>query len=199
VSSSTSGTDYSSVYVFLGVLILLVIRRLSRVIRGSKVSKLRTVIYSAYYLAFAGLLIAVSVYAGGVADVDVLLYLLVGAAGVFTAYHLSNSRIGFWKGGDGSIYFRGAVVIYFVYVVALITRIAIDLAFIGPQAFTFTLGAPTTTLSATEIDAGIATDLLLALGAGLLTGRNLRVMHRYSLIEAGKEQVTETPPPISFF
>lgn len=196
-SSSGGGTDYSSVYVFLGVLLLLVIRRFSRVIRGSRVSKARTVVYIAYYLGFAGLLIAVSVVAGGVAPIDLALYALVGVLGAFGAYHFSNTRIGFWKGGDGAIYFRGALLVYIIYVVGLVTRIAIDLAFIGPQAFTFSVGGPAPTLSATAIDAGIATDILLALGSGLLTGRNLRVLHRYGMIMSGREEVGDTPPKIT--
>jgi len=197
LSSATSGTDYSSVYVFLGVLVLLVLRRLSRVVRGSKVSKTRTIVYSAYYLGFASLLIAVSVLSGGVSAIDLVLYLLVGVAGIFGSYHFSNSRIGFWKGGDGAIYFRGAIAVYLLYVAALIARIAIDLAFIGPQAFTFTVSGTPATLSQTAIDAGIVTDVLLALGAGLLTGRNLRVMRRYNLILQGKESVSDTPPKMT--
>jgi len=51
-------------------------------------------------------------------------------------------------------------------------------------------------LSSTAIYAGIATDVLLSLGAGLLVGRNLRVMKRYDAIVAGKEAVADTPPNI---
>ncbi len=196
MSSSGSGANDSSVYIFLGVLILLVIRRFSRVIRGSKVSMGRTIVFSIYYLGFAGLLIAVSVVSGGISSVDLVLYALVAAMGAYGSYVFSERRIGFWKGVDGSIYYKGAIVVYLIYIVGLITRIAIDLVFIGPQAFTFSLGETSTALSSTAIDAGIVTDLLLCLGAGLLVGRNLRVMKRYNAIVAGKEQVTETPPNI---
>ena len=195
-SSAGSGANDTSIYVFLGILILLVIRRFSRVIRGSKVSMGRTILFSIYYLGFAGLLIAVSVVSGGVSAVDLVLYALVGAVGGYGSYVLSNTRIGFWKGADGSIYFKGAIVVYLIYIVGLIARIAIDLTFIGPQAFTFSLGGTPPTLSSTAIDAGIVTDLLLSLGVGLLVGRNLRVMKRYNAIVAGKEAVTDTPPNI---
>jgi len=196
MSSGGSGANDSSVYIFLGVLILLVIRRFSRVIRGTKVSKSRTIVFSIYYLGFAGLLIAVSVVAGGVSAVDLVLYALVGGVGAYGSYVFSDARIGFWKGADGSIYYKGAIIVYLVYIVGLIARIAIDLAFIGPQAFTFSLGGALPTLSSTAIDAGIATDVLLSLGVGLLVGRNLRVMKRYNAIMAGKEEVTEAPPNV---
>jgi hypothetical protein len=197
VSSGGSNPDYSSVYIFLGILMLLVIRRFSRVIRGSKVSKSRTIAFSIYYLGFAGLLIAVSVVSGGVSAVDLVLYALVGVAGAYGSYVFSDARIGFWKGADGSIYFKGAIIVYIIYIVGLFARIAIDLVFIGPQAFTFSISGASPALSSTAIDAGIATDVLLSLGAGLLVGRNLRVMKRYDAIMAGKEAVTDTPPKIS--
>ncbi len=197
MSSGGSNADYSSVYIFLGILMLLVIRRFTRVIRGSKVSKGRTVLFSIYYLGFAGLLIAVSVVAGGVSAVDLVLYALVGAVGAYGSYIFSDARIGFWKGADGSIYYKGAIAVYIIYIVGLFARIAIDLVFIGPQAFTFTSASSATPLSTSAIDAGIITDSLLALGAGLLVGRNTRVMKRYAAIVQGKETVSDTPPKIS--
>jgi len=198
VSSGGSNADYSSVYIFLGILMLLVIRRFTRVIRGSKVSKSRTIVFSIYYLGFAGLLIAVSVVAGGVSAVDLVLYALVGAAGAYGSYVFSDARIGFWKAADGSIYYKGAIAVYIIYIVGLFARIAIDLVFTGPQAFTFTSAPSATALSASAIDAGIITDCLLALGAGLLVGRNARVMKRYASILQGKETLPDTPPKISW-
>jgi hypothetical protein len=52
-------------------------------------------------------------------------------------------------------------------------------------------------LSDSAVRASIVTDCLLALGAGLLVGRNARVMKRYSAITQGKETVSDTPPKIS--
>ena len=195
-SGAGAGGNGSTIYIILGVLILLVIRRFSRVIRGTQVSLGRTILFSIYYLGFAGLLIAVSVISGGVTAVYLVLYALVGGIGAYASYVVSNSRIGFWKAADGSIWYKGASIVYLIYIVGLIARIAIDLVFIGPAAFSFSFGGAQPTLSSTAIDAGIATDLLLCFGVGLLVGRNARVMKRYNAIMAGKEQVTDTPPDI---
>jgi len=195
-SSAGSGANDSTVYIILGVLLLLVIRRFSRVIRGSKVSKGRTIVFSIYYLGFAGILIAVSVLSGGVSAVYLAVYALVGAIGAYGSYAFSDARIGFWKAADGSIYYKGAIIVYLIYIAGLFARIAIDLVFIGPQAFAFSVGGASPALSSTAIYAGIATDVLLSLGAGLLVGRNLRVMKRYDAIVAGKEAVADTPPNI---
>jgi hypothetical protein len=197
VSSASSNADYTSIYIFLGVLLLIVVRRLGLVVRGSKVSKLRTVTFSAYYVILAFFFSLTSFFYGGATAEDAILYVAIGAAGAYGSYLFSDRRIGFWKGVDGSIYYKGAVIIYVVYLVGLVARIAINLAFIGPQAFTFSTSASATPLSGTAIDAGIATDSLLTLGAGLLVGRNARVLKRYTAIMAGKETVPDTPPKIS--
>ena len=197
MSSGSSSTDYTSVYLFLGILLLVVIRRLRNVVNGTKVSKVRTIIFSAYYVILALFFTSTSFLYGGASPEGALLYVAIGAAGVYGSYLFSDKRIGFWKGADGSIYYKGAVIIYAIYLVGLIARIAIDLAFVGPQAFTFTLTPGASPLSATAIDAGIITDCLLTLGAGLLVGRNARVMKRYSSIMRGEETVPDTPPKIS--
>jgi hypothetical protein len=197
MSSGGSNAGYASVYLFLGILLLVVIRRLRVVLKGTKVSKLRTVVFSAYYVILAFFFTLTSFFYGGATPDDAVLYVAVGAAGAYGSYLFSDRRIGFWKDADGSIYYKGAVIIYLIYLVGLVARIAIDLVFIGPQAFTFSTAPSASPLSGSAIDAGIVTDSLLTLGAGLLVGRNVRVMRRYSSIVQGKEAVPDTPPKIS--
>ena len=197
VSSGSPGGGYTGLYFFVAILVFIVIRRLRLVIRGSKVSTARTWIFSGYYVLLAAFFALSSFTSGGVSPGYAALYVVIGAAGAYGSYLFSDRRIGFWKGADGEIYYKGAVVIYVIYLVGLIARIAIDIVFIGPQAFSFsaTPGAPTPGASA--VDAGLVTDCLLALSAGLLVGRNARVMKRYSLIVQGKEKVSDAPPKIS--
>jgi hypothetical protein len=194
MSSSSGAANNTSVYVIFAVLVVLVIRRIMMVVRGSKVSKGRTIAFSIYYFAFAGILISTS-FLNGATVIDLALYIVVGIIGGVGSYIVSKRRIVFWKGADGSIYFKGAIVVYLVYLVGLITRILIDLVLIGPQAFAFG-SASSTTLSSTAVDAEILADCLLALSAGLLTGRNARIMKRYSAILRGEEKVPDSPQPI---
>ncbi len=197
MSSGGAGGAYASVYLFLGVLLLVVIRRLRLVLNGTKVSQVRTVVFSAYYIILAFFFVLTSFFYGGASPSDAVLYVAIGAAGAYGSYLFSDKRIGFWKDADGSIYYKGAVIIYMIYLVGLVARIAIDLVFIGPQAFTFSSVPIASPLSGSAVDAGILTDCLLTLGAGLLVGRNARVMKRYASIVQGKETVPDTPPKIS--
>jgi hypothetical protein len=84
-----------------------------------------------------------------------------------------------------------------IYIAGLVARIAIGIVFIGPQAFSFVATPGALPPDASAVDAGIVTDVLLSLGAGLLVGRNARVLRRYSLISRGQETVSDAPPKIS--
>ena len=53
MSSGSSGAGYTGVYIFLAILVLIVIRRLRVVLKGSKVSVARTWIFSGYYAILA--------------------------------------------------------------------------------------------------------------------------------------------------
>jgi hypothetical protein len=197
MSSGSSGAGYTGAYIVIAILILVVVRRLRAVLKGSKVSRARTWIFSGYYVILAAFFALSSFTIAGAPPAYAVLYAAVGAVGAYGSYLFSDKRIGFWKGADGSIYYKGAVVIYLIYIAGLVARFGIGIVYIGPQAFSFvaTPGAPPPGASA--VDAGIVTDCLLALGAGLVVGRNARVLKRYSLIVQGKETVSETPPKTS--
>jgi hypothetical protein len=196
VSSGRSDGGNATIYIVLGIILLIVVRRMRAVFRGSKASKSRALIFSAYYFLIAAVFISLSFTSGGVAPYLAVVYVVVGAAAAYGSYLFSDRRIGFWKAADGSIYYKGAVIIYMVYLAGLVARIAIELIYIGPQSFSFSPSARVT-LSASAIDAEIATDVLLALGSGLLIGRNARVVKRLAGILEGKETLPDTPPKIS--
>jgi hypothetical protein len=129
---SSEGGGYTSIYLFLAILVLIVVRRLGSVLRGSKVSKARTWAFSAYYVAIAAFFALSSFTGGGVSLLFVVLYAAIGGAGAYGSYLFSDRRIGFWKGADGGIYYKGAVIIYLIYIAGLIARIAIGVVYIGP-------------------------------------------------------------------
>ncbi|MDG7014239.1 MAG: hypothetical protein JRN11_06915 [Nitrososphaerota archaeon] len=83
------------------------------------------------------------------------------------------------------LYFRGEVIIYLVYLAALVVRLALDLAFLGPAAFSIS-SAP---LSGASLYSAMATDVLLTFGVGLLLGRAARLAIRYGRTSRGEEQV----------
>jgi len=188
--TSSGGNAASSATYFVFFLLLIVVLRIRRVISGTRISKARSIAYSIYYAAFASVFMAGSFLSGvpayyGVAD------LAVGAVGLYGAHRLVNSRLIFWRASDGSVYSKGGLPIYLIYVAALVIRLSIDLVFV-PSALDFTVS--NSTLSSTALIAETATDALLAFGAGLLIGRNIRLYQRYLAIESGKEAIPDSPP-----
>ena len=169
--------------------------------QGTKVSVKKTIIFSAYYLAIASFLVYNSFLIGSIPFAYAIPYSAVVVASGYGSYKYSKSILSFWKlstNGDenssSTIYAKGGLAIYLLYVVALIVRSAINFLFIGSEKFYFNnqeailensssaiLIMPPLihTDSATTILAFTVTDFLLMVGAGLLIGRNARILKYY--------------------
>jgi len=168
--------------------------------QGTKVSVKKTVIFSAYYLAIASLLIYNSFLIGSVPLVYVVPYSAVVIAAGYGSYIYSKRILSFWKlpnnnDGSSTIYSNGGLAINLLYVAALILRSVINFIFIGSEKFYFNnqqeailengssaiivMSPLVHTDPATTILAFAVTDFLLMVGAGLLIGRNARVLKYY--------------------
>ena len=188
----SQGATQNPFLIVIVFLVLIVVFRIRRVIYGTRVSIARAILYSIYYVGFASLLVAFSYFAG-VSGSFFPFYALTFAVAVILAYRLATTRLNFWRQPDGTIYSKGGLLIYLIYVVGLIARIAIGYIFIGPSAFMFTY-PPGEVLNQTAIIATVFTDLLVVFGAGLLFGRNMQMLRRFYAIKNGKEQL----PPQEF-
>ena len=179
------------------ITIIVIILRIRKVIEGTKVNVKKTVIFSVYLLAITSFLVYNSFFVGGVPFAYIIPYFVVIVAAVYYSYGYSKRTLSFWKlpSGDGSnstIYTKGGISIYLLYVAALTIRIAINFLFIGSETFYFNnrqqvLANITATviMPSLHTDPGmtmlafIATDFLLMVGAGLVIGRNARVVKYY--------------------
>lgn len=151
----------------------------------------RTVGYVLVYAAIGAALSTLSFFEG-VSLLFAAPYAAILVGSLIFSYRFTDRRISFWKEGDGSIYFKGGVILYIIYIVALIARLSIDAAVFGNDLFVI---SPSVLLTGTDLYATIAVDLLLMFGLGLLIGRNVRVFKRYRMIEQGKEALPDSPPP----
>lgn len=200
MSSDNNNAFAFSLLIFtFAITIIIIIFRIRKVMQGTKVSVKKTIIFSAYYLAIASFLVYNSFLIGSVPFVYVVPYSAVVIAAGYGSYRYSKRILSFWKlstNGDGSstIYSKGGLAIYLLYIVALIVRSAINFIFIGSEKFYFNnqeailengssailiMPPLVHTDSATTILAFTATDFLLMVGAGLLIGRNARVLKYY--------------------
>lgn len=191
LSSTTQASPGGSVVIVLAIFILLIIRRIYRSYRGVRFSAARTIGYAVFYVAFGSFFSIIS-FLEGVPAYFALPYGAVLVASAVWSYRFTDRRISFWKGQDGSVYFKGGVLLYLIYVFGLIARLSIEFTFFGSNLFVI---SPGISLTSTELYATVATDLLLMFGLGLLVGRNARVVRRYRDIEAGKEALPDSPQP----
>ncbi|MFL6347114.1 MAG: hypothetical protein ACJ71K_14145 [Nitrososphaeraceae archaeon] len=183
------------------ITIIIIIFRIRKVMQGTKVSVKKTIIFSAYYLAIASFLVYNSFLIGSVPFAYAVPYSAIAVASGYGSYKYSKRILSFWKlstkgdeNSSSTIYSKGGLAIYLLYIVALIVRSAINFIFIGSEKFYFNnqeailengssailiMPPLVHTDSATTILAFTATDFLLMVGAGLLIGRNARVLKYY--------------------
>jgi hypothetical protein len=186
---ASAGSSEEILLIF-ALIIFSVARRTYYTHRGTRFSSARTTIFAVFYVLLGVGFSALSFYEGVPIYLAAVYAVLLIASAVWS-YGYADKRITFWTGGDGALWFKGGVVIYIIYVIGLIARLAIDYIVIGPDIFSIS----TIALTGTALYATIATDLLLVFGVGLLLGRNLKVLKRYQMIKEGKEIVPDSPGP----
>jgi hypothetical protein len=185
------------------IIALIIILRVRKVVQGTKVDIKKTIIFSVYFIAIASFLVYNSFLVGDVPFVYIVPYFAIAVTAAYCSYIYSKSALSFWelpatsnnRSSSTVTYAKGGLSIYIVYVVALTIRIAINFLFIGSNKLYFNNnqllanGTASTifvmppllgTNSTTMLFAFIATDILLIIGAGLVVGRNARIIkHQY--------------------
>jgi hypothetical protein len=120
-----------------------------------------------------------------------IVYVVIGAPVAYGSYTLPTGGLASGRLPTAQHTTEGAV-IYVIHLAGLAVRIAIELICIGSQVFPFSPSAAPATLSASAMDAEIATGVLLALGSGLSVREEREVVKRLAAIVEGKE--TLLPP-----
>ena len=85
------------------------------------------------------------------------------------------------------------MLIHVIYIVSVVLRFAISLAYIGSQSFQYRIQASAQFVSKNDIVilAIIVVDIFMIFGLGLLVGLNRRLLKRFHLISQGKEIIEE--------
>jgi hypothetical protein len=179
------------------ITMIIIIIRIRKAIQGTKVNVKRIIIFSAYFLGVASFLVYNSFLIGSVPRVYAIPYFATISAAVYCSYiyskkkTLSFSKLPDRDTGTSAIYVKGGLSIYLLYVAALTIRIAINYLFIGSETFyfnnqqsilanaTFVIRPIFQTDPTMIMLAFTIADFLLMIGAGLIIGRNTRVLEYY--------------------
>lgn len=190
------------IFTFI-IIIIIIIFRLRKVKKGTKVSVKKTILFSAYFVAIASFLVYNSFLVSAIPVGYLISYFGVAVAATYGSYIYSKRSLSFWRvppnniDGDSysSIYSKGGLAVYLLYVSALTIRVAINFFFIGSEKFYFNnqtilenssaafIMPMLRTDTATTILAFAATDFLLMVSVGLVIGRNARVLRYYYQIK----------------
>jgi hypothetical protein len=121
----------------LTIMIIIILFRVRRALHGTKISTVRTVGFSAFFLVVVFSTTSNSLLFGGVHILYSIPYVILLCTAAYVSYRYSNSTLSFWKSAEGSIYLKGGLIIYLIYIGVLIPRIMIEFIFVGPQGYLF--------------------------------------------------------------
>jgi hypothetical protein len=187
VSSPTS----ISIVVAIIIASIIALSKLRKTLRGWKVKRKPIFGITLLYLGIA-CFFAVSSFFVGIPFLYIIVYVAVFIVSQFVSYHYADRSL-FWKTPDGTIYSKGGLLIHVVYIVSVVLRFTISLAYIGSQSFQYRIQASPQLDSRSDVVtlAIILVDIFMIFGLGLLVGLNRRLLKRYRLISQGKEIVEE--------
>ena len=192
LSEVTSSSEL--ILLVFAFLIVSAIRRTYLTYHGARFLPERTVIFAIVY-AGVGLAVSLTSFYEGLTALFAPVYALVIAVAVAGSYVYSERRVAFWRHADGSVYFKGGIVVYIVYLAALVVRLLIDYLVIGPNVFTDIL-TPGYSLAGEALYGTVSSDVLLMFGVGLLLGRSARALYQYRRIKRGEIGIPDSAPPL---
>ena len=184
-----------TIIVSLLITAAIILFRIKRVRSGTRITAARILGFLIIYLVAVVFVISTSFLLRGIQIFFLIPYFTVFCLAAYGSYRYSNNALKFWKDADGSIYVKGGLILYLIYVGVLTPRIILDFIFVPQGYFYVNEAQQLVTVNAGTVGwpVVIGADLLLMFGASLLLGRNIRLLKRYFRIKRGKERISEWP------
>jgi hypothetical protein len=179
-----------SLLMAFAIMMPILFLRMRRMRKGVKINMKKTTAFSALLLGFSAFLVGSS-FAIGIPSSFAIAYVGIFLVIAYFSYHYSNKVLDFWRTPSGSIYAKGGALLLIFYFIALIARVMVSFTIgDGGQLAQFSNSLQQEAVrvpSHNTILAAIIVDGLLMVGAGLLIGRNVRIIKRYLAIRSGRE------------
>ncbi len=185
----------SALIISLIITSIIIAIQLRKNLKGTKINIKKSTIFLIYYILIVSYLIYNS-FSTGVPLTYLLPYVMIIILSGYYAYWYSKRNLLFWRDNDNNLYTKGGLLIYLIYITALVVRIVINLVFIGYQEVNFTESGNIVIINhplvhmgfKTRIISLIVTDLLITIGTGMLIGRYARVMEHLHV--KNKDRIT---------
>lgn len=166
----------SQFLIFAVVIVIVLVFRFRRILAGGPVSKNRIIITTVSYFGIS-MLTVFSSFQVGVSIWYVFAYVGVLIGSTYFSNKFVGNTIKLWKAEDGKIHAKGGSTPYVVWMVGLVSRFALGYVFIGPDYFMTAYGAQKT-LDTFSIQITLVVDLIMMLGVGALSGRNIQLIYK---------------------
>ncbi|HYL65512.1 MAG TPA: hypothetical protein VET47_00140, partial [Candidatus Limnocylindrales bacterium] len=166
------------------VIIGAVVYRFRKISSGGKVNRNKIIGLTIFYIAISFLTVFSSFQIGiSVQYLPVYIGLLTGST--YLSYRSVGKRLTFWKTDEGFTHVKGGTLPYVVWLVGLVARFVLEYLFIGPDFLTAV--ATQKSLSTTTVEITLLVDMILMIGVGALTGRNLQILTRLKNFEVNQK------------
>ena len=166
----------SQLLMFVIVVTMVLVFRFRKMLSGGPINKNRIILAMVSYFGIS-MLTVFSSFQVGVSVWYVFAYvgMLIGAT--YFSKRFVGDSIKVWKSDDGKIHAKGGSIPYVIWIAGLVSRFILGYIFIGPDYFITAYGFQKT-LSMLAVEATLVVDLIMMLGVGALTGRNLQLMSK---------------------
>lgn len=166
----------SQILIFVVLIVIVLVFRFRKIYSGGPVSKNRIILSTMSYFAIS-IMTVFSSFQVGVSIWYVFAYagILIGAT--YLSHRHVDKTVMVWKADNGKIHAKGGNIPYVIWLVGLVSRFALGYVFLGPDYLITTYGIQKH-LDSFAVEITLVVDLIMMLGVGALTGRNLQLMSK---------------------
>jgi len=164
------------ILIFVMVIAIVMVFRFRKMLSGGPVNKNRIILATISYFGIS-MFTVFSSFQVGVSIWYVFAYAGVLIGATYLSHKLVRDGIRIWKADDGKIHAKGGNIPYVIWIVGLVSRFTLGYVFLGPDYFMTAYGSQKI-LSTLAIEVTLVVDLIMMLGVGALSGRNINLMSK---------------------
>ncbi|MGI0092712.1 MAG: hypothetical protein ACREA8_01270 [Nitrosotalea sp.] len=164
----------SQILIFVVMIVVVLVFRFRKIVSGGPVNKNKIIFSMITYFAIS-MFAVFSSFQAGVSYWYIFAYAGVLIGATYLSHRHVDKSILVWKADDGKIHAKGGNIPYVIWVIGLVSRFVLGYVFLGSAYLTSSF-AVQKNLSPFDIEITLVVDLIMMLGVGALTGRNLRLI-----------------------
>ncbi|MDE1814098.1 MAG: DUF1453 family protein [Thaumarchaeota archaeon] len=164
------------ILIFVIMIVIVLVFRFRKIYSGGPVSKNRIILATIFYFAIS-IMTVFSSFQVGVSIWYVFAYVGILMGATYLSHRHVDKTMMVWKADDSKIHAKGGNIPYVIWLVGLVSRFVLGYVFLGPDYLITTYGVQKH-LGSFAVEITLVVDLIMMLGVGALTGRNLQLISK---------------------